>query len=165
VAKRLVPETKRVLVQRPDDSERERDAILGALRGAFAGDALLLAVCGGAFAEGVDYPNGALRAVAVIGPALPALSPERELLRAWFEERFERGFEHAYVVPGMTRVVQAAGRLIRSERDRGVIALFDHRFLEPPFCDLLPPEWVPRAGVEALAGDPVAVAREFFAPE
>ncbi len=165
VAKRLAPARKRVLVQRPDDTEREREAILGVLRGALAGDALLLAVCGGAFAEGVDYPNGALRAVAVVGPALPALSPERDLLRAWFEERFERGFEHAYVVPGMTRVVQAAGRLIRSERDRGVIALFDHRFLEPPFRELLPPEWIPSEGVESLAGDAALAAREFFAPE
>jgi DNA excision repair protein ERCC-2 len=54
-----------------------------------------------------------LRAVAVVGPCLPALTLERQLLKDYYQERFERGFEYAFAVPGMTRVVQAAGRLIR----------------------------------------------------
>ncbi len=161
VAARLAPKTKRVLVQRPDDDERARQAILDALRSALFGDVALLAVCGGAFAEGVDYPGDALRAVAVVGPCLPAVSLERELLRAWHQDERGAGFELAYVLPGMTRVVQAAGRLIRSERDRGVIALYDHRFAEPPYAEFLPRAWT-QAGVEALIGDPAAAAREFF---
>jgi hypothetical protein len=72
---------------------------------------------GGVFAEGVDYPGEMLQAVAVVGPCLPALSLERQLLQEYYEERFERGFEYAFVVPGMTRVVQAAGRLLRSPED------------------------------------------------
>jgi hypothetical protein len=60
------------------------------------------------FAEGVDYPGDMLKAVAVVGPCLPAVSLERELLKRYYEEQFERGFEYAFVVPGMTRVVQAA---------------------------------------------------------
>jgi DNA excision repair protein ERCC-2 len=162
IAARLAPKAKRVLVQRPDDDERAREAILGALRSALFGDVALLAVCGGAFAEGVDYPGDTLRAVAVVGPCLPALSLERELLRAWHEGERGQGFELAYVLPGLVRVVQAAGRLIRSERDRGVIALYDHRFAEPPYADFLPRAWT-ADGVEALLGDPAAVAREFFA--
>lgn len=162
VAARAAPLSKRVLLQRPDDTELEREGILAALRGAAMGDVLLLAACGGVFAEGVDYPGDALRAVAVVGPCLPALTLDRELLRGHYDEAFERGFEYAFVVPGMTRVLQAAGRLIRSERDSGVIALFGRRFLEPPYADYLPPEWVPEEGIAALAGDPAAAAARFF---
>jgi Rad3-related DNA helicase len=115
------------------------------------------------FAEGVDYPGDALRAVAVVGPCLPALSLEQRLLRDYYQERFERGFEYAFVVPGMTRVVQAAGRLIRSADDTGVIALFDRRFLHRPYRDHLPAEWLTGGDAGALTGDPAAVAGEFFA--
>ncbi|HUO87003.1 MAG TPA: helicase C-terminal domain-containing protein, partial [Thermoanaerobaculia bacterium] len=90
------------------------------------------------------------------------LSLEQQLLRAYYDERFERGFEYAYVVPGMTRVVQAAGRLIRSADDVGVVALFDRRFLERPYRDHLPLEWLPEEGAGALAGDPAEVAEAFF---
>jgi Rad3-related DNA helicase len=126
------------------------------------GDVLLAAVAGGAFAEGVDYPGDMLRAVAVVGPCLPGLSLERQLLKAYYEERFERGFEYAFVVPGMTRVVQAAGRLIRSPHDTGIVALFDQRFLESPYRKHLPADWLPGEGPAGLVGDPAGAAAEFF---
>ncbi|HEX6201994.1 MAG TPA: ATP-dependent DNA helicase, partial [Thermoanaerobaculia bacterium] len=154
---------KRVLVQQSGSGDGERDLILDALRRSLFGDVLLLAVAGGVFAEGVDYPGDALKAVAVVGPCLPALSLEQQLLRAFYDERFDRGFEYAYVVPGMTRVVQAAGRLIRSADDVGVIALLDRRFLERPYRDHLPADWLPPEGAGALAGDPAEAAGEFFA--
>ena len=78
---------------------------------------------------------------------------------------FERGFEYAYVVPGMTRVVQAAGRLHRSSSDRGVIALFDRRFLHRPYREHLPSFWLPDGDTEQLTGDPAAIAGAFFATE
>jgi DNA excision repair protein ERCC-2 len=166
VAGLLSPRTKRVLVQQRSDSERDREALLQALRGAVLGDVLLLAVAGGVFAEGVDYPGDMLRAVAVVGPCLPVPTLDTRLLQAYYEERFERGFEYAFVVPGMTRVVQAAGRLIRSAEDSGVVALFDRRFLELPYRDHLPADWVPDPDdPRAIAGDPAAAAREFFAAE
>jgi Rad3-related DNA helicase len=87
----------------------------------------------------------------------------RALLEEHYAERFERGFELAYAVPGMIRVVQSAGRLIRGETDRGVIALFDRRFLRDPYASLLPAEWLGGRAPEARAGDPAAVARAFFA--
>jgi DNA excision repair protein ERCC-2 len=124
---------------------------------------LLLAVAGGVFAEGVDYPGDMLSSVAVDGPCLPALSLEQTRLKEYYEDRFERGFEYSYLVPGMTRVVQAVGRLIRSPEDRGVIALLDHRFLDPPYRDHLPVDWVGIEGPDGLIGDPAEVAREFFA--
>src|SRR5262249_1236176 len=128
VTGRMHLKTKRVLIQRQADGDRERETILATLRGAIFGDVLLVAVAGGVFAEGGDYPGEGLKGVAVVGPCLPGLSLEQKLLKEYYEERFERGFEYAFVVPGMTRVVQAAGRLIRSAEDTGVIALFDRRF-------------------------------------
>ncbi|HEX5761245.1 MAG TPA: helicase C-terminal domain-containing protein [Thermoanaerobaculia bacterium] len=162
VAGRMRLRAKRVLVQRQADGDREREAILDALRLAMLGDVLLLAVAGGVFAEGVDYPGDMLRGVAVVGPCLPGISLEQQLLKAYYEERFDKGFEYAFVVPGMTRVVQAAGRLIRSDRDTGVIALFDRRFLHTPYRDHLPADWLPGEGAGALVGEPRAVAEEFF---
>lgn len=163
VAEKLRPRSKRVLVQRRADSDREREAMLDTLRRAMFGDILLLAVAGGVFAEGVDYPGDMLRAVAVVGPCLPAVTLELELLKGYYEERFARGFEYAFVVPGMTRVVQAAGRLIRSPEDSGVIALFDRRFLHPPYRDHLPAAWLPEDGAAGLAGHPGTAAADFFA--
>jgi DNA excision repair protein ERCC-2 len=153
---------KRLFVQRQADTDKERELLLDVLRGAVLGDVLLAAVAGGAFAEGVDYPGDMLRAVAVVGPCLPALTLERRLLQEYFEERFDRGFEYAFVVPGMTRVVQAAGRLIRSAHDTGIIALFDQRFLANPYRRHLPADWLPGEGPAGLAGDPASAAADFF---
>jgi DNA excision repair protein ERCC-2 len=162
VGERLEVPGKRVLVQQRSDGDRARQEMLATLRGSLFGDVLLLAVAGGAFAEGVDYPGDMLQAVAVVGPCLPAVSLERKLLEAYYEERFERGFEYAFVVPGMTRVVQAAGRLLRSPEDKGVIALFDRRFLATPYSGHLPAHWLPEEGLHGLAGEPALAAMEFF---
>jgi DNA excision repair protein ERCC-2 len=162
VAGRMRLRGKRLFVQRQADTDKERELLLDILRGAVLGDVLLAAVAGGAFAEGVDYPGDMLRAVAVVGPCLPALTLERQLLKDYYQERFERGFEYAFVVPGLTRVVQAAGRLIRSPHDTGIIALFDQRFLENPYRKHLPADWLPEEGLAHLVGDPAATAADFF---
>ena len=162
VAELMRPSSKRILVQRRSDSDQAREEILAALRGAMFRDVLLLAVAGGVFAEGVDYPGDVLHGVAVVGPCLPAVTLERELLKAYYQERFERGFEYAYVVPGMTRVVQAAGRLLRSPEDRGVITLLGRRFLAVPYRAYLPPEWIPEAGPGELRDEPGRAAKRFF---
>ena len=162
ISQRLTLNNKRVIIQRSAGTDRERDEILEGLRTALAGDVLLLAVAGGVFAEGVDYPGDMLKAVAIVGPCLPAVSLEQELLKRYYDERFERGFEYAFVVPVMTRVVQAAGRLIRSAGDTGVIALLDERFLVSPYRDHLPGDWLPEEGPEGLTGMPGQAAKEFF---
>jgi DNA excision repair protein ERCC-2 len=163
VASRLGSVDKQVLLQNSSDSDEKREELLAALRSPLLGDVLLLAVAGGVFSEGVDYPGETLRAVAVVGPCLPAVSLERELLRQYYEERFGRGFEYSFVVPGMTRVVQAAGRLIRSADDTGILALFDKRFLQPPYRHHLPEEWLEGEDVERLVGAPGRAAEAFFA--
>ena len=162
VGRRIVVKNRRVLIQSRSNSEQEREAILESLRASLAGDALLLAVAGGVFAEGVDYPGDMLRAVAVVGPCLPAVSLERQLLRDYYQQHFERGFEYAFVVPGMTRVVQAVGRLIRSAEDTGVIALMDRRFLAQPYRHFLPSDWSEDQPVEALVAEPASAASAFF---
>jgi DNA excision repair protein ERCC-2 len=162
VTGRMKLRVKRVLVQRQADSDQERELLLHALRSAIFGDVLLVAVAGGVFAEGVDYPGEVLKAVAVVGPCLPAVTLEQQLLKEYYQERFDRGFEYSFVVPGMTRVVQAAGRLIRSAQDTGVIALFDQRFLHAPYRHYLPGDWLPEEGAGALVGNPALVAEEFF---
>jgi|CXWL01.1.fsa_nt_gi DNA excision repair protein ERCC-2 len=162
VADRMPPMSKRVLTEQREGSDAARESVLSILRSSLFGDVVLLAVAGGVFAEGVDYPGEMLRAVAVVGPCLPALTLEQRLLQAYYDERFARGFEYAFVVPGMTRVVQAAGRLIRSPDDVGVIALFDQRFLATPYRHHLPVAWVGDNGAAALAGHPHEVAEEFF---
>ncbi len=136
IAGRLPRLEHQVLVQRQADDGDAREALLDHLRGSLFSRVLLLSVAGGVFAEGVDYPGDMLQAVIVVGPCLPSVGLEQKLLQDHFEERFEKGFEYAFVVPGMTRVIQAAGRLIRSASDRGVIALLDRRFLDLPYVEL-----------------------------
>ncbi|MEZ4238108.1 MAG: helicase C-terminal domain-containing protein [Myxococcota bacterium] len=118
---------------------------------------VLCAVLGGVFAEGVDLPPGALDAVIVVGPALPPVGLERDLLREHYEGRFGEGFRLASLVPGLTRVVQAAGRLIRRPEDRGVVVLMDRRFRWRDVLALLPEGWDPQ-----VAADPVSEIRGFF---
>jgi len=102
-----------------------------------------LAVIGGIFAEGVDLPGERLVAVTVVGTGLPRLSLERDLLRAHFEKTRGRGFDYAYRIPGMQRVQQAVGRLIRTEEDVGSALLIDGRFLDPRQRSLFPAWWRP----------------------
>jgi DNA excision repair protein ERCC-2 len=104
-----------------------------------------------------------LHGVVVVSPALPQVRFEQERMRLYFEERFGRGFEYAYVIPGMTRVVQSAGRVIRSETDVGVIALVCRRFLQKPYRTFLPTHWYDEAPEELAAREPGEAVKAFFA--
>ncbi|MDP2309320.1 MAG: helicase C-terminal domain-containing protein [Pseudomonadota bacterium] len=136
---------RELLVQTPAMDEGERARLLDRMRDPTAPRArVLVGVLGGLFAEGVDLPGEALRAVLVVGPALPPPTLERRLLQAWYEERFDQGFTLAYVQPGMTRVVQAGGRVVRGPGDRGVVVLICQRFLRNAYAEWLPAPWDPR---------------------
>lgn len=104
---------------------------------------VLLAVLGGIFAEGVDLPGDALLGAVVVGPALPQANLERRLLQKWYQDSFREGFRYAWLVPGMSRVVQAAGRIIRTEDDVGAIVLVGRRFLRNEYAAMMPDEWSP----------------------
>jgi DNA excision repair protein ERCC-2 len=159
----MPPTRGRLFVQRADLTSFERQQLLEALSSPPPGGTLLFAVSGGMYAEGVDYPGELLSAVVVVSPALPQVSFERELLRRYFDDKEEAGFDYAYLQPGMTRVVQAAGRLIRSETDRGVIALLCRRFLEEPYASRLPRDWYDESPRELVTDHPAEAIRAFFA--
>jgi DNA excision repair protein ERCC-2 len=163
-ARALLPPLPGHRVLRPSDrsTELERNAVLDALREE-GSRILLLAVSGGPFAEGVDYPGEMLHGVVVVSPALPQVRFEQERMRLYFEERYGRGFEYAYVIPGMTRVVQSAGRVIRSETDVGVIALVCRRFLQNPYRRFLPSHWYDESPEELASREPGETVRAFFA--
>ncbi len=100
-----------------------------------------LAVLGGIFAEGIDLPGERLLGVMVVGVGLPMVCPEQEALRRHYEETLGDGFAYAYRYPGMHKVLQAVGRVIRSETDRGVALLIDERYFQHDYVSLCPPHW------------------------
>ena len=105
----------------------------------------MLAVQGGIFAEGVDYPGKMLIGAIIVGPGLPRFDVEQELIRAYYDEQYDNGFAYAYLYPGMNRVVQSAGRVIRSETDVGVIALVGRRFTYRNYTECFPSHWYAEA--------------------
>lgn len=130
-----------------DESARER--VVAELHA--RQDVLLATVLGGVYAEGIDLPNNALSTVVIVGPALPPPSVDRRLLQDWYEQRWDAGFDLAYIQPGMTRVVQAAGRVVRSAADRGTVWLVCERFLRHQFYDCLPEDWeIVRVGARGV---------------
>lgn len=98
-------------------------------------------VMGGIFSEGIDLKNDSLIGVIVVGTGIPQVCSEREILKAYFDESGENGFDYAYRYPGMNKVLQAAGRVIRTETDTGIVALLDERFLQSGYSQLFPREW------------------------
>lgn len=98
-------------------------------------------VMGGIFAEGIDLKHEALIGVIVVGTGLPQISNEREILKDFYDRQERAGFAYAFRYPGMNKVLQAAGRVIRTSEDRGVILLLDERFLQQEYQALFPREW------------------------
>lgn len=117
------------------------------------------AVMGGAFGEGIDLVGERLSGVAVVGVGLPQVCLERQLIRDHFQHAADTGFEYAFAYPGMNKVLQAVGRLIRTETDRGVALLIDERFAMPLYRNLLPQEWKP---VRASGAQISVVCKRFW---
>lgn len=143
----LYGEETELLIQKTGMQETEREAFLDAFRQ--GGEAAreekksLLGFCvlGGIFSEGIDLKGEALIGAAVVGTGLPQICNEREILRQYYEKKEMDGFAYAYRYPGMNKVLQAAGRVIRTDRDAGVILLLDERFREPDYRRMFPMEW------------------------
>ena len=131
-----------ILVQHRGMKEAERTAFLETMKRG-EGHALL-AVLGGIFSEGIDLPGEGLLAAVIVGPSLPAATLERRLLQDWYQSEYGEGFRYAWLVPGMSRVVQAAGRIIRTETDVGAIVLIGRRFVQQRYASLLPEDWAPK---------------------
>ncbi len=138
---RSVPDLpgRRLWQQAPGQGREARAELLELL--ARRADVAAFCVLGGAFGEGVDLPGDQLTSVVVVGVGLPQFGHEREQLRAWYEARGEDGFDFAYRYPGMQKVAQALGRVVRSSSDRGRALLIDPRYRQRGYRDLLPPWW------------------------
>ena len=124
--------------------------------------AVLIVVQGGIFTEGVDYAGDACVGAIVVGPALPQLNYERTLIQQHYEERYGRGFEYAFVYPGMNKVIQSAGRVIRTPSDRGVVVLVGMRFATPRYSILFPRDWYERHPRELVCLDPYGELSAFW---
>jgi Rad3-related DNA helicase len=130
-----------VLVQRPGMTEPERDAFLAAFSFEHGETLVGFAVLGGIFGEGIDLLGERLIGAVIVGVGLPQLCIERNLIRDNFQQQNAAGFDYAYTFPGMNRVLQAVGRVIRSETDHGVVLLIDARFDELRYRRLFPAWW------------------------
>ncbi|MGG3467009.1 ATP-dependent DNA helicase [Neobacillus pocheonensis] len=138
---KLGDEVTETIIQASGMSEVEREEFLAAFKPNQKETLLGFAVLGGIFSEGVDLIGDRLNGVVVVGVGLPQLCFERNLMKDHFDKQGKNGYDYAYVFPGMNKVLQAGGRLIRSDDDHGTIVLADDRFLQPHYHNLLPQEW------------------------
>lgn len=134
------PEGFKVLRQFSGMNRGAIDEILMQLRE--SSDAhIVFAVQGGVFSEGVDYPGKMTIGAFVVGPALPTFDLVREEMREYYQNHYASGFDYAYTYPAMAKAVQAAGRVIRTETDRGLIVLMDNRFVQSSYAKSMPQDW------------------------
>lgn len=133
--------------QKAGMSEEEREAFLAHFEENGPGTQVGLCVMGGIFSEGIDLRGERLIGAVIVSPGLPMFCPERELFRNYYEERCGKGFDYAYLYPGMNKVLQSAGRVIRTTEDKGAILLLDDRFDTRSYRELFPREWTPNERV------------------
>ena len=135
------------MMQQTGMREAEREAFLQAFSGETSkrrgGSLVAFCVLGGIFGEGIDLKKEQLIGAVIVGTGLPQVCLERELLKNYFDSRGQNGFDYAYVYPGMIKVLQAAGRCIRTDDDKGVILLLDNRYSQRRYQSLFPYEWYP----------------------
>lgn len=167
-------ETRECVVQEDYMDEASREAFLARFQGnpdcdfghmiqmeVEIEDKILIGFCvmGGIFGEGIDLKHDSLIGVIVVGTGLPQVCHEREIFKDYFDRQGENGFDFAYRYPGMNKVLQAAGRVIRTSEDVGVIALLDERFLQPSYQRMFPREW---GNYEVVTRDRIAGRTERF---
>ena len=173
-AERYGGEGRECLIQGESMGEADREEFLSRFRGndmldlqadiameIEEEDSILIGFCvlGGIFSEGIDLKNDSLIGAIVVGTGLPQVCFEREILKNFFDEEGENGFDYSYRYPGMNKVLQAAGRVIRTTEDVGIIALLDERFLQGSYRRMFPREW---ESFEEVSLDTVAKRVERF---
>lgn len=133
-------EEMELVIQQKHMDEEERENFLRAFEMGREKSLIGFGVLGGIFSEGIDLTNEKLIGTLIIGTGLPQVCNEREILKSYFDQK-GHGFDYAYRYPGMNKVLQAAGRVIRTEDDRGVILLLDERFQREKGKEIFPKEW------------------------
>ena len=131
----------KVLTQRRDMTKREKEDFLAEFKKDGKSYLVGFSVLGGIYSEGVDFVGESLIGAIVVGIGIPQLSYEREALASYYQDKLDEGKEFAYIYPGINKVLQAAGRVIRGEDDRGVIVLIDDRFDDPLYKKVIPRLW------------------------
>ena len=134
------PETE-VIEQSTHMTEAQREEFLDQFQERETGMLVGFCVMGGIFGEGIDLKKNRLIGAIVVGPGLPQVCNEREILKQYYDRRNMDGFDHAYRYPGMNKVMQSAGRVIRTDEDTGVIVLLDERFGQQQYRSSFPREW------------------------
>jgi len=130
-----------IVVQDQNMNEEKREEFLNQFKEKRKGTLVGFCVLGGVFSEGIDLTDESLIGAIIVGTGLPQVCNEREILKNYFDEQNMSGFDFSYLYPGMNKVLQAAGRVIRTETDRGVIALLDERFWNRHYREIFPREW------------------------
>lgn len=133
-----------ICMQTSNMQEREREQFLYMFEQEREGSLVAFCVMGGIFSEGIDLKNDKLIGAIIVGTGLPQISNERQILKDYYDERGLSGFDYAFRYPGINKVLQAAGRVIRTQEDRGIILLLDERFLQADYAPLFPREWKER---------------------
>ena len=134
-------EEMELVIQQKHMDEEDRENFLRAFEMGREKSLIGFGVLGGIFSEGIDLTNEKLIGTLIIGTGLPQVCNEREILKSYFDQKGLYGFDYAYRYPGMNKVLQAAGRVIRTEDDRGVILLLDERFQREKGKEIFPKEW------------------------
>jgi len=155
------PEGFTVMRQERGMKTSQAEAILEHLRDGSA-PTIVFAVQGGSFSEGMDYAGEMVIGAFVVGPPLPGYDLEREQMRAYYQRRYGAGFDYAYVIPAMAKAIQAAGRVIRSETDRGLIVLLDSRFMEPGYSRSMPADWFESDVTELVSESILSEVADFW---
>lgn len=138
-----------IISQSPDMDEEAKEAFLDSFKPDNSGTLVGFAVMGGMFSEGIDLTGDRLSGAIIVGVGLPQLCTERDIIMEYFDKLKGSGFDYAYKFPGMNKVMQAAGRVIRTEKDRGIVVLIDDRFSQTGYKKLFPKEW---DGYASLSG-------------
>jgi len=136
-----IPDTgKNIFLEEKGMTKHARDELVNKFKESEGG--VLCGVIGGSFSEGLDYPGKNLECVVIVGIPLATPDLETKALINYYDSKFKQGWNYGYIYPAINKIVQAAGRCIRSEYDRGVVVLIDERYLWSNYLKCLPPEWV-----------------------
>ncbi|MCR3921675.1 MAG: ATP-dependent DNA helicase [Firmicutes bacterium] len=130
-----------VQIQHSKMGEQAREDFLSSFDDANSQTLIGFCVLGGIYAEGINLKGERLIGTIIVGVGLPQLNPEHNIIRDYYNQRNNMGYEYAYLYPGMNKILQAAGRVIRDEHDRGVVVLIDERFTTGTYRSLFPSHW------------------------
>ncbi len=148
---------KTIFQEQQGASKQDRSQLLESFKSYKDSGAVLLATSTGSFSEGIDLPGDLLKAVVVVGLPLAQPNLETNELIRYYDEKFQKGWDYGYIMPAVIKALQAAGRCIRSETDRGIIAFVDERYIWPSYSRCFPKDWKIQ-----ISTNPEGLIREFF---